>query len=185
MSVVGVVLAGGQGRRMGGDKALAEHAGLALLHHPLRALAAVSRSQAVVAKEQTRLPALPPGVRVWREPALPQHPSAGILHALRAAGGEAVLCCAVDLPLLDAATLQRLLDADDGRQACVVPRVGGCLEPLCALWRPGAAAALAAAGGHTAMRTLVIGLAAREVDYTDDRAFTNVNTPEELAAIRP
>ena len=76
---------------MGGDKAMAELDGTALLLHPLRALAAVTDAQAVVAKRDTRLPALPPGVEVWLEPDTPRHPLTGVLHALRAAAGRPVL----------------------------------------------------------------------------------------------
>ncbi len=182
MSVVGVVLAGGAGRRMGGDKAVVELDGEALLHHPLRALAAVTGAQAVVAKAWTQLPALPQDVAVWLEPGAPRHPLTGVVHALRTAGGP-VLCCAVDLPLLDPATLQRLLDADGGA-ACVVPRSAGRLEPLCALWRPQALAALEALGPAARMGEAVAAVGPAEVRFDDPRPFTNVNTPAELRALR-
>ena len=99
----------------------------------------------MVAKASTQLPGLPPEVQRWLEPERPRHPAAGIAHALRLGAGRAVLCIAVDLPLLDPATLQLLLAADDGRSPCVVARVDGRLEPLCALWRPAAAEVLAGA----------------------------------------
>lgn len=184
MSVVGVVLAGGLGRRMGGDKATVLLDGRPLLHHPLAALAEVTRAQAVVAKAGTRLPALPEGVATWIEPEDPRHPLTGIRHALRSAGGRAVLCCAVDLPLLDAATLRRLLEADAGEHPCVVPLVRGRLEPLCALWRPAVVAALDAAPAAAAMRAVVEGIGALAISYDDPRPFTNVNTPGELRATR-
>ncbi len=181
MSAVGVVLAGGRGTRLGGDKATAELRGVPLLLRPLRVLAAVTARQAVVAKAATVLPPLPAGVLRWDEPEEPRHPLTGIAHALRQAGGEAILCCAVDLVLLDVATLQALLDADDGRQACVVPRAGGRLEPLCALWRPAALPALAGAAGR--MRDVVAALGAREVAFAGRQPFTNVNDHEELARL--
>lgn len=183
MSVVGVVLAGGGGRRIGGDKATVEFRGDALLLHPLRALTAVSDAQAIVAKRATRLPPLPAGVRVWREPEEPRHPLTGVLHALRSAAGRPVLCCAVDLPLLDAATLSRLLGADDGRHACVVPRLDGILQPLCAVWYPRAERSLVRLPGGVAMRDVVGALDAREVPFDDPRPFTNVNTPEDLESV--
>lgn len=180
MSVVGVVLAGGLGRRMGGDKARVLLDGRPLLLRPLAVLAEVTPEQAVVAKAATRLPELPPGVAVWREPDEPRHPLTGIRHALRSAGGRAVLCCAVDLPHLEAATLRQLLAAP-GDAPCVVPRVAGALEPLCALWRPAALPALDRVEPGTAMRAVVARLGAHEVPYEDPWPFTNVNTPGELA----
>ena len=142
---------------MGGDKAMAELDGTALLLHPLRALAAVTDAQAVVAKRDTRLPALPPGVEVWLEPDTPRHPLTGVLHALRAAAGRPVLCCAVDLPRLDPPTLQALLDAGDGREACApTPR----------------------------MRDVVIALGALEVTFADARPFANANAPRDLRRLQ-
>jgi molybdopterin-guanine dinucleotide biosynthesis protein A len=185
MSVVGVVLAGGRGRRIGGDKATVELDGVALLRYPLRALTAVTTTQAVVAKRDTRLPELPGEVAVWHEPDEPRHPLVGVMHALRAASGHPVLCCAVDMPLLDAATLARLLDADDGRQACVVPRADGRLEPLCALWHPWALDGLGRLpdAPEMAMRDVVASLDPLEVAFPDPRPFANVNAPEDLAAL--
>ncbi len=184
MSAVGVVLAGGRGRRLGGDKAIVELDGVALLLYPLRALAAVTHSQAVVAKGDTELPELPPGVATWREPDVPRHPLTGVTHALRCARGASVLCCAVDLPLLNAPTLQRLLDADDGLHACVVPRVDGHLEPLCALWHPRSLETLDRLPAGLAMREVVAALDPLEVAFADPRPFTNVNAPEDLLTIR-
>ena len=169
---------------MGGDKAMAELDGTALLLHPLRALAAVTGTQAVVAKRDTRLPALPPGVEVWLEPDTPRHPLTGILHALRAAAGRPVLCCAVDLPRLDPPTLQALLDAGDGREACVVARVAGALEPLCALWRPGALPRLEACAPTPRMRDVVTALGALEVTFADARPFANANAPRDLRRLQ-
>ncbi len=178
MTPVGVVLAGGAGRRLGGQKAAALLDGVPLVTRTLAILAAVTETQAVVAKADTQLPATEH--EVWIEPDHPRHPAAGIAHALERADGRAVLCIAVDLPLLDAATLRRLLAADDGHSACVVACVDGRLEPLCALWRPAAAGVLAAADGRS-MRELLTLLRPQEVDVGDPTRFLNVNTPPELA----
>ena len=183
MSAVGVVLAGGRGRRIGGNKATVELDGVALLQYPLRALMAVTRKQAVVAKRDTRLPDLAAGVAVWLEPDEPRHPLTGVLHALRTAGQRPVLCCAVDLPLLDAATLRRLLEGDDGRHACVVPCVEGRLEPLCAIWHPRARQPLDRLPAGLAMRDVVASLHPLEVAFPDPRPFANVNAPADLLTL--
>lgn len=181
MTPVGVVLAGGAARRMGGAKAGARLGAHALIDYPLAALAAVSTERAVVAKAATPLPPLPDGVAVWSEPDLPRHPAVGVRHALRTAAGRTVLCVAVDLPWLDGATLRRLLAADDGKHACVVAESGGRLQPLCALWRPAALAALAGAEEGLPMRELVRRAEPLRVAFEDPQAFVNVNTPGELA----
>lgn len=97
-----------------------------------------------------------------------------------------MLCIAVDLPRLDASVLRLLLDADDGTHACVVARAEGAVEPLCAIWHPSAAPALAGAF-ESPMRALVGALHASVVEVLDPGALLNVNTPEDLAraACRP
>lgn len=180
MTPVGVVLAGGAGRRLGGQKAVARLDGVPLVERALAVLATVTDTRAVVVKAATKLPPVAADVHRWVEPDTPRHPAAGIAFALERAAGRAVLCLAVDLPLLDARSLQLLLAADDGQSPCVVARVEGRLEPLCAIWRPEAAEILAGADGKP-MRTLVAALGPREVDMPDPARFLNVNTAQELA----
>src|SRR3954467_2154111 len=105
---VGAVLAGGLGRRLGGDKAIVELEGRALVLYPLEALHEVCDDVAVVAKRDTLLPPLAGGADLWIEPDLPRHPLAGVAHALHLAAGRPVLAVAVDLPCIDAATLRMI-----------------------------------------------------------------------------
>jgi len=65
---VGAVLAGGEGRRIGGDKAIVELEGRPLVSYPLEALHEVCDRVAVVAKRQTLLPPLEGAVELWLEP---------------------------------------------------------------------------------------------------------------------
>jgi molybdopterin-guanine dinucleotide biosynthesis protein A len=179
---VGVVLAGGLGRRLGGDKAIVELEGRPLVHYPIEALHEVCDEVAVVAKRDTLLPALAGAASLWVEPDEPRHPLAGVAHALRLAGGRAVLVVAVDLPLIDADTLRRLASADLGDDAvAAVPRVHGRLQPLCAFYAPGALAAGLADFDPSARATEVVeALGIRVVEPADPTAFFNVNRPEDL-----
>jgi molybdopterin-guanine dinucleotide biosynthesis protein A len=179
--VVGVVLAGGAGRRMGGAKALADLGGRPLLHRPLAALGAVTGEVAVVAKRDTELPPLPARVAMWPEPDEPRHPMTGIVHALRRAGGRAVLAVALDLPLVDAGVLRRIAGAPAGGAPAVVPRADGRLQPLCARYEPSALAALEGFDPTARVTDLVLALGPVVLDVADARAFLNVNTAEDLA----
>src|SRR6185312_15979052 len=104
---IGVVLAGGLGRRIGGAKATVELHGMPLIQYPVAVLQAVLAEVVVVAKQTSELPPLP-GVPIWIEPAEPCHPLAGIVHALEGAGAAAgiegmareILVSAGDLPFL-------------------------------------------------------------------------------------
>src|SRR2546423_5788154 len=92
-AVVGAILAGGAGRRMGGAKPARELAGRPLMAYPAAALAAVCELVAVVSQPGLELPD-GPWVPWGDEPAEPRHPAAGIAHALRRAGGPGLVCAA-------------------------------------------------------------------------------------------
>jgi len=135
---VGVVLAGGASRRMGRDKAALAIAGETLAARAARRLRAVCARVAVADGGRGLVPGLP---------SLPDGPGdgpvAGILGAARALPGHPLLVLACDLPGVPEALLADLAEA--GEIDWVVPRWQRGLEPLCALYRPVALAALAAA----------------------------------------
>jgi molybdopterin-guanine dinucleotide biosynthesis protein A len=177
---VGVVLAGGKGRRLGGDKAIVELEGRALVHYPIEALHGVCDDVVVVAKRDTILPPLSGVADLWIEPDEPRHPLVGVGHALRLAVGRPVLVVAVDLPLMDAATLRAIMTAELHDGVAVVPRVHGRLQPLCALYTPRALPGLADFAPDARTTEVVEALGVRVLDGLDETAFYNVNAPEDL-----
>jgi molybdopterin-guanine dinucleotide biosynthesis protein A len=172
---IGVVLAGGAGRRLGGAKAAARLGGRSLAQWVAEALGGVVGEVVLAARTDTPLPPL--GLPVWREPVDgPVHPLAGIASALGRAGGRDVLVCAVDLPFVDAPLLRGLLGAGgeiavaDGQP--LVGRYGAAVGP----------ALSAAAGSGAPVRRVVGSLGATVVAVPDaERTLFNVNTPEDLA----
>lgn len=187
---IGVVLAGGAGRRIGGSKAIVELRGTPLVEYPLRALQAVLAEVVVVAKQGTALPPLP-AVPIWLEPAEPRHPLAGIVHALEGAGAATgieglareILVSAGDLPFLGPDAVERLVHADARGAAAVVPRAGGRLQPLLARYAPAAYPALAEALRADPLPSLTAAVAALEpcvIEFDDELPFFNVNVPEDL-----
>lgn len=130
-AVLGAVLAGGRGSRIGGAKATVELAGRPLIAYPLAALEAAGVEAVVVAKPGSELPPL--GCPIIREPELPHHPLCGIVAALRAARGRAVIVIACDMPLTDPALLAHLAAAGD---PLLVPVLDGHLQPLQARYGP-------------------------------------------------
>jgi molybdopterin-guanine dinucleotide biosynthesis protein A len=180
---IGVVLAGGLGRRLGGDKAIVELEGRPLLLYPVEALHEVCDEVVVVAKRDTMLPPLAGVADLWIEPDAPRHPLLGVAHALRLAVGRPILVVAVDLPLMDAPTLRLIAQTDPGEAAVVVPRVHGRLQPLCALYTPRALPGLADFDADARATAIVEGLGIREVTPPDPSAFYNVNRPEDLLQV--
>lgn len=181
---VGVILAGGRGRRIGGrDKAFVTLGGQPLLAHVLARLA--PQVDRVVINSNGS----PTRFTPWTLPILPDlrpgllGPLAGIHAALMAWPGAFIVSVAVDLPFLPPDLVARLhAGLDDA--ACAYAS-DGLHHALAALWRPGQAAALGAFldAGHQS----VMGYLAhhgREVifppDVQSDVGF-NVNTPDDLA----
>lgn len=177
---IGVVLAGGAGRRIGGAKAALALDGTPLIAYPIAALREALGDVAVVVKRTTELPALP-GVAIWIEPDAPRHPLLGVVEALRRADGRAVLVCAADMPFVTAALVRELATVDACGAAAVVPRAGGRLQPLLARYEPAALAALEAALAAAGSLTDVVArLGPQVLDVADERPFFNVNAPEDL-----
>jgi molybdopterin-guanine dinucleotide biosynthesis protein A len=173
----GCILAGGLGRRMGAPKAGAELGGRPLIAYPLAALAAVCERVVVVCKRATELP--PFEVERWDEPDDPQHPVAGIVHALERAGGP-ILVCAADMPFVTA-DVCGLIAADlrPGMKAAVAFSEGR-LQPLLAAYAQEALEVLRTAPDGEPLTRTVESLMPVLIDVEPDIVF-NVNSPEDLA----
>jgi molybdopterin-guanine dinucleotide biosynthesis protein A len=182
--VVGAVLAGGKGRRLGRPKPTAPLGGRALIEHPFAALREAGLETFVVAKTDASLPAVE--LPVWHEPAEPVHPLVGVVTALERADGRPVLACACDLPFVTSALAAWVAERDD---ALAVPRAGGRLHPLFARYTaallPSLREALErAAPLHETLSALdPVILDERELEAFGDpeRLLFNVNTPSDLA----
>ncbi|HEX6739273.1 MAG TPA: nucleotidyltransferase family protein [Vicinamibacteria bacterium] len=129
MRLVAVILAAGEGRRMGGPKALLRLGEETFLARVARGLdrPGVAARVAVVGHEAARVAreaGLPPEVALAANP----RPAEGMLSSIlcgldaaQAAGAEAVLLHPVDHPLLEAATVDRVIAALAGGARIAVP----------------------------------------------------------------
>ena len=176
---LGVVLAGGSGRRMGGQKSLVELNGRALLLYPIGALREVLDEVVVVCKEHTPLPELGDSVSIWCEGEERTHPLFGVRSALRrtAEDDRSVLVCAGDMPLVTAGAVRALLGAPAAPAA--VARAGGRLQPLLARYAPAALAVFDAMDPDEPATRIVERLDPLVIDVDESVGF-NVNAPEDL-----
>ncbi|HEX4107249.1 MAG TPA: NTP transferase domain-containing protein [Solirubrobacteraceae bacterium] len=181
--MIGVVLAGGAGRRLGGPKAALVLDGRALLAYPLAALRGAlgpGARLAVVAKQDTPLPVLQDGAERWIEPDEPRHPLCGLREALRRAGEQDLLVCPVDLPLLGAEELAALLAAACPQAPVAVASVDGRLQPLCGVWRQAAREVVERFPADGSLHELVGALGAQAIERPDPAPYLNVNRAEDL-----
>jgi molybdopterin-guanine dinucleotide biosynthesis protein A len=175
--VIGAILAGGAGKRMGGvSKAALELDGRPLAVHVADVLAEVCEPVAIVCKPDSDLPQIA-GVERWEEPAEPRHPLTGIVHALEQAEGP-VLVCAVDMPWVTADACRSLLDAAPGGPAAVAVGAGEVC-PVFGVYAPEALDQLRAAVPNAPLRDTVDALDPVRVALPP-AILRSVNTPEDL-----
>ncbi|GAC1322076.1 MAG: molybdenum cofactor guanylyltransferase [Thermoleophilaceae bacterium] len=178
--MIGAILAGGSGRRMGGSKAARLLGGRPLIEYPASALAEVCERVVVLVKAGTDLGdfAAP---ELWVEDASPQHPLTGLVHALERAG-EAVMVCAADMPFITAEACRTLLGgAAAGRTRSVVAVAGGIVQPVFGVYTPSALATFRAAAPSASLTEVVEALGPTRVAIPPP-LVRSINTPEELSA---
>lgn len=185
MRLFGVILAGGQARRMlGADKALVALAGNSLLSHVLHRFAPQVEELALSANgDPARFAAF--GLPVLPDVA-PHGPLSGILAALRwggVQGATAVVSVPVDGPFLPPDLVPRLcLAAETGGPALAASPNGW--HPTYGLWPVGLAPALAAflaSGAKARVRDFAMAQGVQIADFHDDLAFANANSPQDIA----
>jgi molybdopterin-guanine dinucleotide biosynthesis protein A len=185
-----IVLAGGKSTRMGQDKALLPWNGTTLLAHCVSSLRTLTSEIVVVADRADRYTL--PGCRMAADLFPDAGPVGGIVTGLTALGEGRHIAVACDMPYLQPALLNLLLDAATEAWDAIVPEVAGRPEPLCAVYRHTAAPALRRfleEGQRAAYRALQI-LRTRRIPEDDLRradpdlrSFINLNTPADLDRI--
>jgi len=161
------VLAGGRSSRMGQDKAFLRLGGSTLLARAVELATAAAESAWIVGRAE-KFGAFGTVIEdVYRDCG----PLGGIHAALTQTATDLNLMVAVDLPFLRLSLLSFLIaQARKTTAAVVVPRAGGGLQPLCAVYRR--------SFGQVAERSLRAGRNRIEVLFTE--VETRVLQPEEL-----
>jgi molybdopterin-guanine dinucleotide biosynthesis protein A len=182
------VLAGGEGRRMGGVKALRPFRGTTLLAHAVALARRWSDEVAVVVRDPAQAGGLA-GVTLIRDREDIEGPLGGLAAALAhaaARGAARLMTLPCDMPDLPADLAVRL-EAGLGEAVVALPQVAEALEPACGLWRTQALAALDPylAEGRTSLHGFARAAGLAVVDFGDAAAgaFANLNTLDALAAL--
>jgi molybdopterin-guanine dinucleotide biosynthesis protein A len=198
--VTGVILAGGQSRRMGGgDKGLLDLAGKPMLAHVIQTLAPQVGRLVINANgdparfAQFGLPVAPDTIDGFAGPL------AGVLAGLRwsaanTPGARWIVTAAGDAPMLPSDLVARLHGTiADGTGLIALARSSGEVHPVIGLWPVGLADDLEQAlreGVRKVLRwtdrhgTVTADFPATRVDGVEIDPFFNANTPGELENLR-
>jgi molybdopterin-guanine dinucleotide biosynthesis protein A len=186
-----VILAGGKGRRMGGqDKGLVEYQGRPLVQHVLEKISPQASHIAINANRNH------PAYRQFGYPVIAdtlddfQGPLAGFLAALSAVQTDYILTLPCDGPLVAQDYVHKMIDACNaelaGGKRCdiAVATDGAQLQPVYALIATSLKASLVDFL-QSDERKILRWFQQHphiQVEFADDKMFTNINTREELEA---
>lgn len=184
--IFGLILAGGTARRMGGvNKALLSLGGQTLLSHAISRLEPQVERLAISANTDAEILA-GYGLPILRDET-PMGPLAGILAALRWAaplGATAVVSVAVDTPFFPPDLVPQLCLAAETTSSGLAVAHGSKDHPAFGIWPIALIPSLTAflnSGVNPRVLTFVDAQCAARARFRDDRAFDNLNTPEDLA----
>jgi molybdopterin-guanine dinucleotide biosynthesis protein A len=188
VSVTGLVLAGGQGSRMGGqDKGLVELAGRPMIEFVLEALRPQVDRVLISANRHLEHYAMYGHPVVPDESAGYQGPLAGLASALRHLETEFLLTVPCDAPLLDPGFARRMLDTYVAADAdIVVASDGQRLQPVFMLLRGNVAERLHSYLGRGGRRVdeWFAQLRLAQADLSDvPECFANVNEPSDCERV--
>lgn len=187
-SLAGIVLAGGESRRMGRDKATLPGPGGAatLLEYVAGVIAQRCEPLFVMAAPGQPLPAVQ--AQVIRDEVRGQGPLPATGRGLRAAaeaGARYAFVCAVDMPLLSAELIDELVQLATETNAEIVLPWDGRSHYLAAVYRTDLAGRIdgLVAAGARSMRALIDASDAQQIVLPESRFLANVNTESDLLAL--
>ena len=194
MILAGIILCGGQSKRMGRPKAWLPFGDELMLPRVVRLLSEVASPIVVVAAPDQDLPPLPPDITVVRDEERGRGPLQGLAAGLETLIGraDAAYVSSCDVPFLRPQFVRRMIELLGEASICV-PKVGEHHHPLAAVYRVSVLPAVRQLLARDRLRpfflfeaepTRVV-LAEELADDPQLQSLRNLNTPEEYdAALR-
>lgn len=190
LTVSGIVLAGGQSSRLGTDKSFVSVNGQSLIEQVVAKLARLSDDVMIVANSRERYDHLEAKLVGDIYPG--KGALGGIYSGLRAATNTHSLVVACDMPFLDLNLLRYMIILTPGHDV-IIPRIGGLLEPLHAIYSKSCLEPIdrLLVKGELKIIDFFSEVRVRyveegEVDIFDPQhlSFFNVNTPSDLEEMK-
>jgi molybdopterin-guanine dinucleotide biosynthesis protein A len=187
--VGGIILCGGQSKRMGRPKAWLPFGNEVMLQRVVRLLGEVVRPLVLVAAPDQNVPPLPAEITVVRDEERGRGPLQGLAAGLSALQGqvEAAYLSSCDVPFLRPNFVRRMIELL-GEQAICVPFVNGYHHPLAGVYRVTIADTVTKLLAENRLRPIFLfeSCATRIVEAgelidvdSDFQSLRNLNTPED------
>lgn len=179
-----IILAGGESRRMGSNKAFLEHNGKPFIERILDTFSDFNE-RIIVANDVSLYQY--PLVETLQDTYPDRGPLCGLYTGLKSAKNDTCIVLTVDVPFISSELMSYLATLEDKVDA-IVPNVGGYLHPLCAVYRKSALSIIEKAVEEDIrkVRRVLKALSVLEVKEEDlkqfsdpGQCFRNINTPEE------
>ena len=193
MAVIGAIFAGGRARRLSGqNKAQISLGGRTLISRQYDRISPVSDDILVLAPVWPEWIEAFSGVR-WVQDKLvddaPIGPAGALLAALSfckdSYGESAILITApVDAPFVPEAAFEKLIEAVRKGKPAAIAKTASGLQPAFGAWRTQCLPEIneRVLQGDYALQTLASAVGAAHIQFEDESAFLNINTPEDLSA---
>ncbi|MCR8850921.1 molybdenum cofactor guanylyltransferase [Rossellomorea sp. SC111] len=187
IKIAGVIVAGGQSRRFGSDKAFTLYKGKPFFQHSLQAVSSFADEVIIVTSARLfpRFGALP-NIQVVEDVDEFKGcgPLAGIYTAMSEYQAEWYAVLPVDVPLVTSSLMDRLVSKVDERYDAIVPVIGGKLQPLLALYRESVKETIhdQLVKEDYKMGSILKGLSVlylTEEELAEREAFHNINTKQD------
>jgi molybdopterin-guanine dinucleotide biosynthesis protein A len=187
-----IILAGGQSSRLGRDKSFLLLDGQPLVGRTVHKLSALSDDLLVVANDAARYERLALPARLVPDERPGEGALMGVYSGLKEARYSHALVVACDMPFLNLSLLRYMLLLVNGHDV-VIPRIGGFLEPLHAIYSKACLPAMARLLDRGRRQIIAFFHEVRvryvgegEIEEFDPRhlSFVNVNTPDDWERVQ-
>ena len=186
-NISGYILAGGDSKRFGEDKAFFEYEGMSLIKRMLNLLSPLVYSTKIVTKSGRGFKDL--GVKILNDNLDVQTPLAGILRGLEDTDGWGMFL-ACDLPNMNSDIILRLLNSvndsfeKEGIKAIVATSADEELQPLVACYhKSGIASIKVSIEKNQSMKRWLSDSNIKIVTFEEEEPFININRKEDLSKL--
>ena len=185
--ITGIILAGGQSRRMGADKGLLRFRGKRLADHSIEAVKPLCNEILIIANNKSYHDF---GYPVYEDLVSSKGPLAGILTGLTHSVTDLNIILSCDSPFVNTPMLGHLLNYA-GEYDAVVPRYMDRMYPLTAVYRKQSCSILEKQlqNGELRVQDVIRKLNSKLVDldpalpFLTTETFMNMNTQEDLLSV--